>query len=72
MTASQTTRRTFARGDEVWSIELDGRAVKVRSEAPGAEAEDTTRHSPNPAAAWRDADSLIAAKLRDGYVEIVA
>ncbi|MBA3462442.1 MAG: DNA ligase [Deltaproteobacteria bacterium] len=72
VTASPTTRRTFTRGDDVWSIELDGRTVKIRSETPGTEAEDTTRHSPNPAAAWRDADSLIAAKLRDGYVEIVA
>lgn len=59
-------RRTFTRGDESWSIELDGRAVVVR-----AGTESTTRQNPNPAAAWRDADELISEKIRDGYVEII-
>ncbi len=63
---AQGNRRTFTRGDETWSIELDGRAVIVRSGT-----ESTTRRSPHPAAAWRDADELISEKIRDGYVEFV-
>ena len=63
--------RTFARGAARWSIELDGRAVTLREEAPEEAASTTTRRSASAAAAWRDAERLIADRLRDGYTEIV-
>ncbi len=68
-TAAQGNRRTFSCGAATWSIELEGRSVTIRTHAPDS---TTTRHSPSFVAAWRDADRLIADKLRDGYVEIVA
>jgi DNA ligase len=61
-----TNRRTFTRGDATWSIELDGRNVKIHEHD-----ETTTRRNTSPAAAWRDAERLIAEKLRDGYTELV-
>jgi len=64
-------RRIFARGDARWSIELDGRAVRLRVEEPGAPVEITSRHSASQAAAWRDAERLIADRLGHGYVEIL-
>jgi predicted DNA-binding WGR domain protein len=59
------------RGDATWSIELDGRAVKLRDDRPGEAAETTTRRNTSPAGAWRDAERLIAEKLAAGYVEII-
>lgn len=70
--ASETYRRTFVRGDTRWSVELDGRTVKVRDEQPGQAAETTTRRNTSPAAAWRDAERLIAEQLAAGYAEILA
>lgn len=69
---SEGVRRTFARGDARWSVELDGRAVVLRDEQPGQVAETTTRRNASPAAAWRDAERLIADRLASGYVEIIA
>jgi len=63
--------RRFTRGDASWTISLDGRAVKILDHQPGSPASETTRHNSSPAAAWRDADRLIAEKLRDGYIEVV-
>ncbi len=63
---ASSTSRTFQRGAEAWSVELDGRTVIVRHGT-----ESTRRQCADPASAWRDADRLIAEKLRDGYVEIV-
>jgi predicted DNA-binding WGR domain protein len=60
------------RGDTRWSVELDGRAVKVRDEQPGQAAKATTRRNTSPAAAWRDAERLIAEQLAAGYAEIIA
>lgn len=65
MPASSTSRR-FQRGAEAWAVELDGRTVIVRHGT-----ESTRRQCADPASAWRDADRLIAEKLRDGYVEIL-
>lgn len=58
--------RTFARGDERWAIELDGRVVIV-----GEGRDRARRQCADPAAAWRDADRLIAQKLREGFVEMI-
>ena len=68
--ASVATRQ-FTRGDATWSITLDGRAVKLRDQQPDSPMAETTRHNASPSAAWRDADRLIAEKLRDGYIEVV-
>jgi DNA ligase-1 len=68
-TASEACRRTFTRGEATWSIELDGRSVKISIEGPGVPAETTTRRNTSAAAAWRDAERLIAEKLRDGFAE---
>jgi DNA ligase-1 len=64
--AFEANRRTFTRGDVTWSIELDGRNVKIHEHD-----ETTTRRNTSPAAAWRDAERLIAEKLRDGFTELV-
>ncbi|MEZ4400653.1 MAG: DNA ligase [Kofleriaceae bacterium] len=64
-------RRTFARGDARWSVELDGRAVTVTDHAADGTVDTTTRRSASAPAAWRDADRLIAARLADGYAEIL-
>jgi DNA ligase-1 len=69
--ASDANRRVFVRGITTWSIELDGRTVKVRDESPGEVAATTTRRNTSPAGAWRDAERLIAEKLAAGYVEII-
>jgi DNA ligase-1 len=69
--ASEANRRSFVRGVTMWSIELEGRTVKVTGEAPGEARETTTRRNTNPAGAWRDAERLIAEKLAAGYVEII-
>ncbi|HTR53753.1 MAG TPA: DNA ligase [Kofleriaceae bacterium] len=69
--AAASASRRFTRGDAIWSISLDGRAVKILDHQPGSPASETTRHNSSPAAAWRDADRLIAEKLRDGYVEVL-
>jgi hypothetical protein len=45
--------------------------VKLRDQQPDSPISETTRHNASPAAAWRDADRLIAEKLRDGYIEVV-
>ena len=60
------------RGVTTWSVELDGRTVKVRDEQPGEPAATTTRRNTSPAAAWRDAERLIAEKLAAGYTEIIS
>jgi DNA ligase-1 len=70
--AGDVYRRTFVCGDATWSIELDGRAVKVRTERPGEAANTTTRRCTSPAAAWRDAERLIAEKRDAGYTEILS
>src|SRR5262249_37549961 len=70
--ASETYRRTFVRGDTRWAVEPDGRAVKVCDEQPGQAAETTTRRTTSPAAAWRDAERMIAERLAAGYIEIIA
>ena len=57
--------RRFAKADDTWSIELDGRAVKIHHAG-----ETVAREHATPVAAWRDADRWIAEKLRDGYTEI--
>ncbi len=72
VTSMASNRRSFARGDATWAIELEGRSVTITASAPDSEPDSTTRHCPDFVAAWRDADRLIAEKLRDGYVEIVA
>jgi len=70
---AERPRRTFARGDERWTIELDGRAVVVsESSADGDVDATTTRRCASASAAWRDAERLIAEKLAAGYQEIVA
>jgi DNA ligase 1 len=69
--AGSSATRQFTRGDATWSITLDGRAVKLRDQQPDSPISETTRHNASPAAAWRDADRLIAEKLRDGYIEVV-
>ena len=69
--ASEANRRIFVRGVTTWSIELDGRTVTIRDEQPGEVAETTTRRNTSPAAAWRDAERLVAEKLAAGYVEII-
>ena len=64
--APDRDRRTFRRGDDTWQIELDGANVKIHHRD-----ETTTRRCAGPAAAWRDADRWVAAKLADGYEEVV-
>ena len=68
---SEVPRRVFVRGVTMWSIELEGRSVKVTDEEPGKAADTTTRRNTSPAGAWRDAERLIAEKLAAGYVEII-
>ncbi len=68
---NEAPRRIFVRGVTTWSIELDGRTVKLREESPGEAAETATRRNTSPAGAWRDAERLIAEKLAAGYVEII-
>jgi DNA ligase-1 len=65
-------RREFARGDERWAIELDGRAVVLHEISSDGVDASTTRRCANAAAAWRDAERLIAEKLGAGFQEIVA
>jgi DNA ligase-1 len=57
--------RTFTRGAERWSVELAGRAVTV-----DADGVITVRRSDTAAAAWRDAERLIAAQLGHGFTEL--
>jgi DNA ligase-1 len=71
-TPSDRPRRTFARGDERWTIELDGRAVVLHESSLGEVESTTTRRCANASAAWRDAERLIAEKLAAGYQEIVS
>ncbi len=59
-------RRNFTSGGATWSIELDGSNVKIYDDDG-----TTTRRNTSPAAAWRDADRLIADKLAHGFVEIM-
>ena len=67
---SDRPRRSFSRGEERWSIELDGRAVVLHESSSAGVDSTTTRRCANASAAWRDAERLIAEKLAAGYEEI--
>jgi DNA ligase-1 len=66
-----TYSRTFSRGEARWSIQIDGRSVIISDQTPGEPTSSTTRRNTSAAAAWRDAERLIAEKISAGYTEII-
>ncbi|HEY4059938.1 MAG TPA: DNA ligase [Kofleriaceae bacterium] len=70
--ASERPCRKFARGDDRWSVELDGRNVLIRESSSGDVESSTTRRNANASAAWRDAERQIAEKITAGFTEIIS
>ncbi len=61
----EPTTRTFRRGDDVWSIALVGRTLRVKK----GNGPEKKAAFPSSAAAWRDADRRITVQREAGFVE---
>ncbi len=57
------------RSDKFWTVEVVGQTVITTYGRRGATPRETRKDLADPAAAERERDKLIAAKLREGYLE---
>ncbi|PIE84068.1 MAG: hypothetical protein CSA07_03710 [Bacteroidia bacterium] len=59
-----------SRSDKFWEIEVRGEAHTVRFGRCGTDGQEKVKEFASGAEALRDAERLVAAKLRKGYVEV--
>ena len=57
------------RSNKFWTIDITDRGIRTTNGRIGAKPRETRKEMPDASAAAREAERLIAAKLRDGYVE---
>src|SRR5262245_53288743 len=65
-------RFSDARSHKFWDIDVQGPSFTVTFGRVGAKGQTQTRTFADPAAAQKEADKLVRAKLAKGYVEVTA